>query len=62
MARLYLYYAAMNAGKTTSLLQTDYNYHERGMGTVIFTNSIDTRYGKGIIRSRIGLQKKRNDL
>ncbi len=57
MASFYFYYAAMNAGKTTSLLQTDYNYHERGMNTVIFTHSIDTRYGKGIIRSRIGLQK-----
>lgn len=57
MASFYFYYAAMNAGKTTSLLQTDYNYHERGMNTVIFTHSIDTRYGKGIVRSRIGLQK-----
>ena len=57
MASFYFYYAAMNAGKTTSLLQTDHNYHERGMNTVIFTHSIDTRYGKGIVRSRIGLQK-----
>ncbi len=57
MASFYFYYAAMNAGKTTSLLQTDHNYHERGMSTVIFTHSIDTRYGKGIVRSRIGLQK-----
>ncbi len=57
MASFYFYYAAMNAGKTTSLLQTDHNYHERGMNTVIFTHSIDTRYGKGVVRSRIGLQK-----
>lgn len=57
MASFYFYYAAMNAGKTTSLLQTDHNYHERGMNTVIFTHSIDARYGKGIVRSRIGLQK-----
>lgn len=57
MASFYFYYAAMNAGKTTSLLQTDHNYHERGMNTVIFTHSVDTRYGKGIVRSRIGLQK-----
>ncbi len=57
MASFYFYYAAMNAGKTTSLLQTDHNYHERGMNAVIFTHSIDTRYGKGIVRSRIGLQK-----
>ncbi len=57
MASFYFYYAAMNAGKTTSLLQTDHNYHERGMNTVIFTHSVDTRYGKGVVCSRIGLQK-----
>jgi len=57
MASLYFYYAAMNAGKTTSLLQTDHNYHERGMDTVLFVNSIDTRHGKGIIQSRIGISK-----
>ena len=57
MASFYFYYSAMNAGKTTSLLQTDHNYHERGMKTVIFNNAIDTRYGQGIIKSRIGLQK-----
>lgn len=57
MASLYFYYSAMNAGKTTSLLQTDHNYRERGMDTVIFTHSMDVRYGKGIVRSRIGLQK-----
>ncbi len=57
MASLYFYYAAMNAGKTTSLLQTDHNYYERGMKTVLFINALDTRYGKGIIKSRIGLEK-----
>ncbi len=57
MAGLYFYYAAMNAGKTTSLLQTDHNYRERGMQTVIFTHSMDTRYEKGVVKSRIGLQK-----
>ena len=57
MASLYFYYSAMNAGKTTSLLQTDYNYHERGMETVLFVNAIDTRHGKGVIQSRIGLSK-----
>lgn len=31
MAQLYFYYSAMNAGKSTSLLQSSYNYHERGM-------------------------------
>jgi thymidine kinase len=58
MADLYFYYSAMNAGKSTSLLQTDHNYKERGMKTLLFTNSLDTRYGPGIIASRIGLQKQ----
>lgn len=58
MADLYFYYSAMNAGKTTSLLQADYNYMERGMTSEIFTPSIDTRSGQGIVRSRIGLQKQ----
>lgn len=58
MASLYFYYSAMNAGKTTSLLQTDYNYYERGMHTALFTCAIDNRYGQGIIASRIGLKKQ----
>lgn len=56
MAKLYFYYSAMNAGKTTTLLQSNYNYHERGMQTLLFTPSIDSRYGQGKITSRIGLQ------
>ena len=55
MAKLYFYYAAMNAGKSTALLQSSYNYRERGMRTLLFTPSIDTRYGTGRIESRIGL-------
>jgi thymidine kinase len=58
VANLYFYYAAMNAGKTTSLLQTDHNYKERDLKTLLFTNSLDTRYGPGVITSRIGLQKQ----
>jgi thymidine kinase len=58
MACLYFYYSAMNAGKTTSLLQTDHNYRERGMQTLLFTYALDTRYGPGVITSRIGLQKQ----
>ncbi len=46
----------MNAGKSTVLLQSSYNYHERGMRTLIFTPMIDTRAGPGKIRSRIGLE------
>jgi thymidine kinase len=55
MAKLYFYYSAMNAGKTTSLLQSAYNYHERGMRTLILTPAIDMRHGSSQVRSRIGL-------
>lgn len=55
MAKLYFYYSAMNAGKTTTLLQSSYNYHERGMGTLLFTPTIDDRFASGKIASRIGL-------
>ena len=56
MAKVYFYYAAMNAGKSTALLQSSYNYRERGMRTLLFTPSIDTRWGTGRIESRIGLR------
>ncbi|EKT56242.1 thymidine kinase [Providencia sneebia] len=55
MAQLYFYYSAMNAGKSTSLLQSSYNYNERGMKTLIFTAEIDNRFAKGKVSSRIGL-------
>ena len=55
MAKLHFYYSAMNAGKTTTLLQSNYNYRERGMETLLFLPSIDTRHAQGIIASRIGL-------
>lgn len=55
MAKLHFYYSAMNAGKSTTLLQSNYNYQERGMKTVLYTPAIDTRFGKGKIASRIGL-------
>jgi len=58
MAKLYFYYSAMNAGKTTTLLQSAHNYHERGMRTLILTPRLDTRAGEGIVASRIGLQAK----
>ena len=57
MAQLYFYYSAMNAGKSTALLQSDYNYHERGMKTRLLTAQLDTRFGEGRIASRIGLGK-----
>src|SRR5688500_5610754 len=56
MAKVYFYYAAMNAGKSTVLLQSSYNYRERRMRTLLLTPSIDTRYGTGRIESRIGLR------
>ena len=56
MAKLYFHYAAMNAGKSTSLLQASFNYRERGMETLIFTAAIDTRSDKGSVASRIGLK------
>lgn len=56
MAKVYYYYSAMNAGKSTLLLQSSYNYRERGMHTLLFTPALDTRAGAGRIRSRIGLE------
>jgi thymidine kinase len=56
MAKLYFYYASMNAGKSTILLQSSFNYRERGMHTMLFTAAIDDRAQAGIIASRIGLQ------
>ncbi len=55
MAKLYFNYAAMNAGKSTALLQSSFNYRERGMRTLLFTAAIDTRAGAGVVGSRIGL-------
>jgi thymidine kinase len=55
VAKLYFYYASMNAGKSTVLLQASFNYRERGMHTMLFTAAIDDRAGQGVIASRIGL-------
>ena len=55
MAKLYFYYSSMNAGKTTSLLQSNYNYRERGMNTMVMAPLLDDRYGVGKVTSRIGL-------
>ena len=56
MAKLHFYYSAMNAGKSTTLLQSGYNYNERGMDTWLYTPIVDDRYGAGKITTRIGLQ------
>jgi thymidine kinase len=55
MSKVYFYYSAMNAGKSTILLQSSYNYQERGMRTLLFVPELDTRAGTGRIKSRIGL-------
>jgi thymidine kinase len=55
MAKLYFYYSTMNAGKTTNLLQSAWNYQERGMRTLILSPQLDDRHGAGIVKSRIGL-------
>lgn len=56
MAKLYFYYSSMNAGKSTSLLQSSYNYKERGMCTLVLAPELDDRYGTGKVASRIGLE------
>ena len=57
MAKVYFYYSAMNAGKSTTLLQSSYNYRERGMTTLLFTPLLDDRYQIGTVSSRIGLKE-----
>ena len=58
MAKLYFYYSSMNAGKSTSLLQSSYNYRERGMNTLVLAPELDDRYGVGTVKSRIGLESE----
>ncbi|MCK4934111.1 MAG: thymidine kinase [Simkaniaceae bacterium] len=58
MAKLYFYYSSMNAGKSTTLLQSSYNYNERGMQTLLFAPKFDDRSGEPMIHSRIGLKQK----
>lgn len=57
MAQLYFYYSTMNAGKSTHLLQSSYNYQERNLTTLLFTAKIDDRFAQGKVSSRIGLQQ-----
>lgn len=58
MSKLYFRYAAMNAGKSTALLQAAHNYEERGMRVALFTAAHDDRTGKGVIGSRLGLHRR----
>ena len=58
MAKLYFYYSSMNAGKSTALLQSSYNYKERGMNTLVLAPELDDRFGAGKVSSRIGLESE----
>jgi thymidine kinase len=60
MAKLYFSYSTMNAGKSTLLLQTSYNYRERGMRTLLYTSALyaEGQNGKGLIESRIGISSE----
>lgn len=58
LAKLYFSYSAMNAGKSTVLLQASHNYIEQGMNTMLLTAALDDRAGTGIIASRIGLDRE----
>ena len=57
MAKLYFRYSAMNAGKSTALLQVAHNYEEQGQKVKLYTAAIDDRYGVGRITSRLGPQR-----
>jgi len=57
MAQLYFYYSAMNAGKSTALLQSAHNYREQGMTPLLYSAALDDRYGQNQITSRIGLSQ-----
>jgi thymidine kinase len=58
LSKLFFRYAAMNAGKSTALLQIAHNYEERGMRVRLFTAAHDSRAGAGVIGSRLGLQRQ----
>lgn len=58
MAQLYYRYGTMNAGKSIELIKVAYNYEERGKNVMTLTPSVDSRYGRGVITSRIGVQRQ----
>ncbi|HET9028825.1 MAG TPA: thymidine kinase [Candidatus Aquilonibacter sp.] len=58
MAKLYFRYSAMNAGKSTALIQVAHNYEENGRRVSLYTAAIDHRFGVGLISSRIGPQRE----
>jgi len=54
LAKVYFRYAAMNAGKSTQLLQVRHNYHERHQRTLLLMPHLDNREGEDVIAPRIG--------
>ena len=58
LAKLYFRFAAMNAGKSTSLLQVAYNYEEREQSVDLYTAQVDDRYGVGRVTSRLGVTRE----
>lgn len=58
MAKLYFRHGAMGSSKTANALMVEYNYYERGKRALLLKPRLDTRDGEGIIKSRMGLQKK----
>lgn len=58
MAKLYFRFAAMNAGKSTALIQVAHNYGERGQTVDLFTAALDNRAGVGVISSRLGVKRE----
>ncbi|WP_199620426.1 thymidine kinase [Paenibacillus alkalitolerans] len=58
MAKLYFRYGTMNSGKSLEVLRVAHNYEEQGKKVLLFTPSIDSRYGVGLVTSRIGIQRE----
>lgn len=58
MAQLFFKYGAMNSGKSIDILKVAHNYEEQGKPVVLMTSGVDDRSGRGIIASRIGLERK----
>ena len=56
MAKLYFYYSAMNAGKSSHLIQSNYNYNEKGLKTIVYKPSVDNRSGIANVTSRTGIK------
>ena len=57
-AQLYYRYSTMNAGKSIEVIKVAYNYEERGKTVMVLVPSVDNRYGRGFVTSRIGPQRE----